>query len=135
MPSAEQMQRNYAALAEQAEKLCATAVVFSDKVENPVWKDGLLAEVEQLRELIKIAPRRSPWNGELHEDDLEITFYRAPGQTIKEEPRGVIIRHKPTDITRESYSQISQMSNREVVIGALTKAVGEHYADQGEYAN
>lgn len=132
MPSQAQMQRNYAELAEQTERLCATATMFADKLDNEVWRDGLLDQVSQTRELIKLAPAREPWNGQLLEADLEINNYRAPGQDSREVPRGVKIRHKPTDIERESYTKMSQMANREVVLGALKKAVGEHYAEQGE---
>lgn len=129
MASAEQIQRDFVDLAEQAERLCATAVLFADKIDNEVWKAGLLEEVDKTRDSIKAAPIRRAWDGELHEADLEVNSFFAPNQGVGENAKGARIRFKPLDITRESYSKGSQLANRDVAMKSLREAVAKHYAE------
>lgn len=118
-------------LVEQLIAAAGTLATVSDQASTLLSEEFetlVLPQVDAVRAILAQLPSEpAGWDGELHDEDLEITYKRTPNDSIREDAKGVHILHKPTGIGRESLSKPSQSENMNVAYNALKGAVAKEY--------
>jgi hypothetical protein len=61
----------------------------------------------------------------MNEEDLLFTSYRAPGQGVNQNGRGVRVVHKPTGLVSSSHDERTARQNREKALAALQVRLAE----------
>src|SRR3954454_10569558 len=93
------------------------AVVLSEQFADMVT--GPLASVQ---EVLARCPDYDTWDGSFSDRDIAIEEYRHDSQRDGP-PRGIRIRHLPTDLSVESYTKQTRMENELVARRALSDLV------------
>lgn len=69
------------------------------------------------------------FDGELRDEDLEVTYFRAPMQPSTEEGKGVKVRHKLTGKTVESYTGRNRVDNLESAKATIKRFLEQDMED------
>jgi hypothetical protein len=93
------------------------ATVLSEEFEDMIT--GPMAAVN---EILKQCPDVMAWDGSFSEDDIIIEVFQHESQPAGP-PRGVRVRHVPTDMSVESYSKQTVAENELVARKALSDRV------------
>jgi hypothetical protein len=86
------------------------------------FKDMVRGPLADVQAILIDCPVYDAWNGVFSENDISIEEYRHESQPGGP-PRGVRIRHLPTDLSIESYTKQTPMENEMVARRALADLV------------
>jgi len=86
------------------------------------FKDMVRGPLADVQAILIDCPVYDAWNGVFSENDIIIEEYRHESQPGGP-PRGVRIRHLPTDLSIESYTKQTPMENEMVARRALADLV------------
>jgi hypothetical protein len=106
------------------ERTRVLAVVCDNAAEvlSEDFKGMVLGPLADVQAILVDCPVYDTWNGTFSENDIIIEEYRHESQP-NGPPRGVKIRHLPTDLSVESYTKQTPMENEMVARRALADIV------------
>ena len=67
---------------------------------------------------------------EIPDSELSIERYSAPGQLVNENPRGVLITHKPTGLSASSEDKRTAIQNEVIALSELYNTVEIHQCER-----
>ena len=103
-------------------RILVTVCDNAAEVLSAEFQDMITQPMAAVNEILKQCPDVGAWDGSFSEDDIIVEVFRHESQRDGP-PRGVKVRHVPTDMSVESYSKQTPMENELIARRALADRV------------